>query len=109
MNYQPTGDKVIIFVAKETETKTKTGLTLLSYHRESSYINAVVVAVGPGRILPSGGQRVPVYVKEGQTVMVSRFNGSRISPENAGYTGAFETGDDLRLIIEDDIVAIIDE
>ena len=58
-------------------TKTKGGI-LLPESKQEQLNFGVVVAVGPGRFLDNGQLR-PVSVKEGDTVLLPEYGGSKIT------------------------------
>lgn len=58
-------------------TKTKGGILLPEANAEKLSFG-VVVAVGPGRYLENGNLR-PVLVKEGDTVLLPEYGGSKVT------------------------------
>lgn len=63
----------------------------------------VVVAAGPGRLLPSG-DRYPVQVAVGQTVLFSKFSGAALEQRDLGDPAAGE----YFMLAEEDVLAILD-
>lgn len=92
---KPLGDRVIIEVAKEEE-KTIGGIVLASAAQEKPQ-TGTIVAVGEGRILDNG-EKVPVAVKAGDTVMFEKYAGSEVKFEGKEYL----------IVHEKDIVAIVE-
>jgi chaperonin GroES len=94
-NLRPLGDRVVV-KAVEREEQTKSGLYLPDTAQEKPQ-EAVVVAVGPGKLLDNGS-RVPIDLKEGDTVLYSKYAGTEI-----------KQGDEELLILRDtDILAVIE-
>jgi chaperonin GroES len=71
---QPLGDRVLLrdLTAEEKERKLSSGLILPASVKDekSGAKKALVIAVGPGKLLDSG-ERQPVGVKPGDTVLFS--------------------------------------
>ena len=72
VNIKPLEDKVLVQIA-EAETTTASGLVIPESAAEKPQ-EAVVIAVGPGR-LDDNGNRIAVDVKEGDTVIFSKYGG----------------------------------
>ena len=70
MNWTPLGDQVLLEVEKESE-KTKSGIILVD--RDMQFSAAQVVAVGPG-LFTMTGDRIPMSVKEGDSVLIYKSN-----------------------------------
>ena len=75
MKIRPLGDKVVVKAAT-AEERTAGGIVLPDAAREKPQ-QGVVVAVGPGRLLDNG-DRAPVTLKEGDTVIFSKYGGNEI-------------------------------
>ena len=75
VNIKPLEDKVLVQIA-EAETTTASGLVIPDSAAEKPQ-EAVVIAVGPGR-LDDNGNRVAVDVKEGDTVIFSKYGGTEL-------------------------------
>lgn len=73
---RPLMNRVLVKKA-EPLTKTKGGI-LLPESKQEQLNFGVVVAVGPGRHLDNGQIR-PCSVKEGDTVLLPEYNGSKIT------------------------------
>lgn len=94
MNLRPLGDRVIIKLV-EVEEKTAGGIFLPDKAKERP-TEAEVVAVGTGRIL-NDGQKVPMDVKVGDRIVISKYAGTE-----------FKVGDMEYIILrEDDILAVM--
>ena len=95
---QPIGDKVLVR-PQEMETKTASGIIIPDTVKKEKMMTGVVVALGTGRVSESG-ERIPLSVKEGDTIYFSRGwdeDGSKFPWK----------GEDYYLISESDIRAII--
>ena len=73
---KPIGDKVIV-KAKAEEEKTSGGI-ILPYTAKEKPQEGTVIAVGPGKVLECG-ERKPMEVKEGDTVIYSKYGGTEIT------------------------------
>ena len=82
MNLKPLGENVIVKAA-EAETQTKSGLILADSAKEKPQ-RGTVLAVGAGK-LDDKGQRIPVDVKEGDTVIYSKYGGTEIKLDGEEY------------------------
>ena len=92
---RPLMNRVLVKKA-EPLTKTKGGI-LLPENRQDQLNFGVVIAVGPGRHLDNG-QLKPVSVKEGETVLLPEYGGSKVT-----------LGDEVEYYIyrDDDIVGTL--
>jgi len=95
MNLKPLGDRVIVKQA-EAETQTKSGLILADTAKEKPQKGSVV-AVGDGK-LNKKGERIPLDVKVGDTVIYSKYGGTEIKVE----------GDEYLILKADDIYAVVE-
>ncbi len=91
---KPLGDKVVVEIIEEPQT-TASGIVLPDTAKEKSQ-RGKVVAVGSGKLLDSG-ERVPVEVSEGDTVVFAKYGGTEVSLE----------GKELMILSERDIHAIV--
>lgn len=92
---KPLGDRVVIEVAQEEE-KTVGGIVLASAAKEKPQ-TGTVIAVGDGRVLDNG-QKVPVSVKEGDSILFEKYAGSEVKYDGKEYL----------IVHEKDIVAIVE-
>lgn len=89
----PLGDRVVLKRA-DAESKTKGGIVLPDTARDKPQ-KGEIVAVGSGHV-KNDGTRVPLTVKEGDSVIFSPYGGDEIS-----------IGDDEYLLLrESDILAV---
>jgi chaperonin GroES len=72
---RPLEDRILI-KPTEPETKTASGLFLPEAAKERP-MQGTVVAVGPGLLLDNG-ERAPVHVKKGDTVVFGKYAGTEI-------------------------------
>ena len=79
---KPIGDKVIV-KAKAEEEKTSGGIILPDTAKEKPQ-EGTVIAVGPGKVLENG-ERKPMSVKEGDTVIYSKYGGTEVTVEGEEY------------------------
>ena len=95
MNARPLQDRVIVKRVQEEE-KTKGGIIIPDTAKEKP-VEGKVVAVGSGKISESG-KKVPLQVKKGDRVLFGRYAGTEIKID----------GEELLIMKEDDIVAIVE-
>ena len=94
LNIKPLGDRVVVQPLEEEET-TKGGIILPDTAKEKPQ-QGKVLAVGTGRLLENG-ERVPLEVSVGDTVIFSKYAGTEV-----------KMGDQEYLILsERDILAIV--
>ena len=79
---KPLGDKVLVQPNTGAET-TAGGIVLPDTAKERPQ-EGKVVAVGPGRILDSG-EKAKINVKEGDTVIYSKYGGTEIKVDGTEY------------------------
>jgi chaperonin GroES len=82
MNIKPLGSRVVI-KALEKEERTKSGILLPDTAKEKPQ-QGKVMAVGTGRILENG-TKVALDVKEGDTVIFSKYSGTEIKIDGEEY------------------------
>jgi chaperonin GroES len=87
VNLSPLSDRVVI-QPKEAREKTAGGIYLPDTAKEKP-LQGTVVAVGPGRMQDSG-ERVPVSVKVGETVLFGAYSGTEVKVNGVDYTIARE-------------------
>lgn len=92
---RPLGDKVLV-KRVEAETKTKSGIVLPDTAKEKPK-RGKVVAVGEGKRLESG-ERSPMSLKKGDEVIFTSYAGTEIKLD----------GEELMIMSEDDILAIVE-
>ncbi|GED97261.1 co-chaperone GroES [Gordonia crocea] len=83
VNIKPLEDKILV-QAIEAETTTASGLVIPDTAKEKPQ-EGKVIAVGPGRWDDEGEKRIPVDVKEGDTVVYSKYGGTEIKYDGQDY------------------------
>jgi|TARA_B100000809_G_C14699000_1_gene373428 chaperonin GroES len=96
MNIRPLHDRVII--RRMEEEKTSPGGIVIPDSAAEKPIKGQVVAVGKGKILDNGDVR-PLDVKKGDLILFGKYSGTEVSVD----------GEELLVMREDDITAIINE
>ena len=74
VNIKPLEDRIVVTVL-ETEQTTASGIVIPDTAKEKPQ-EGTVLAVGPGRF--ENGQRLPLDIKEGDTVIFSKYGGTEI-------------------------------
>ena len=82
MTLKPLGDKIIVEVIDEPQ-QTTSGIFLPDTAKEKSQ-RGKVIAVGAGKVLDSG-QREPMDVSEGDTVIFAKYGGNEVSIDGNDY------------------------
>ncbi len=96
MKIRPLQDRVIVKRVKEEE-KTKGGLFIPDTAKEKP-VEALVVAVGNGKVLEDGSIR-KLDIKEGDRVLFGKYSGTEVKLD----------GDDVLILREDDILGVIEK
>ncbi len=96
MTIRPLRDRIL---ARRIAAKDKTagGLFIPDSAKEKP-LEALVVSVGPGKILDSG-KMVPLSVKTGDKVLIGKYSGSEVKLD----------GEDHIILREDDVLGILEE
>lgn len=79
---KPLGDKVL--VQPNTSTETTAGGIVLPDSAKERPQEGKVISVGPGRTLDNG-EKVQISVKEGDTVIYSKYGGTEIKLDGTEY------------------------
>ena len=95
MNIRPLHDRVVI--RRMEEERTSAGGIVIPDSATEKPAQGEVVAVGNGKILDSGDIR-PLDVKVGDKVLFGKYGGTEVKVE----------GEDLLVMREDDITAVIE-
>ena len=95
MNIRPLHDRVI--VEREEEERTSAGGIVIPDTAAEKPIRGNVRATGNGKILDDGSVRA-LDVKKGDTVLFGKYSGTEIKVD----------GEDLLVMREDDIMAVIE-
>jgi chaperonin GroES len=92
---KPLGARVVVEPVSEQEIK-RNGIIIPDSAKEKP-TEAIVRAVGPGE-LDQKGNRVPLEVKEGDRVLISKYGGTEI-----------KVGDkELKVLSKDDLLAVVE-
>lgn len=79
---KPLEDRIVV-QANEAETTTASGIVIPDTAKEKPQ-EGTVLAVGPGRVDDSGN-RVPIDVKIGDTVLYSKYGGTEVKYNGEEY------------------------
>jgi chaperonin GroES len=94
LGVKPLSDRVVVLPTDEAE-QMRGGLYIPDTAKEKPQ-QGEVVAVGPGRF--EKGERVPMELAEGQTVLYGKYSGTEVTFDNEQYL----------ILKESDVLAIID-
>ncbi|MEM7304472.1 MAG: co-chaperone GroES [Pseudomonadota bacterium] len=95
MNLRPLHDRVVI--KRMEEERTSPGGIVIPDSATEKPIKGEVLAVGNGKVNESGDVR-PLDVKAGDTVLFGKYSGTEVKVD----------GDDLLVMREDDIMAVVE-
>ncbi len=95
MNIRPLHDRVI--VKRMEEERTSPGGIVIPDTATEKPIRGEVTAVGPGKILDDGSVRA-LDVKVGDEVLFGKYSGTEVKVD----------GDDLLVLREEDIMAVVE-
>ncbi len=93
---RPLHDKILV-KRDEAETKTESGIYLPETSKDKPK-TGTVEAVGTGALNTDTGERIPLSVKKGDRVIFSSYSGTEVKLD----------GQELLIMSEDDILAVID-
>ena len=95
VNIKPLEDRIVVTVL-ESEQTTVSGIVIPDTAKEKPQ-EGTVLAVGPGRF--ENGERLPLDIKEGDTVIFSKYGGTEV-----------KFGPDEYLILSArDVLAVVDK
>ena len=97
MKLKPLGNKVILEAASKEEV-TKSGIIIPDTVDKEKPEQATVLAVGDGKV-GKDGNRIPVDVKVGDTVLFSKYSPTEIKLEDKEYL----------VVSDEDIMAVIED
>ena len=100
MKIRPLGDRILV-KREEEESQTASGIYIPETAKEKPQ-RARVIAIGEGRLLDNG-QRASFQVKEGDTVLLSKWGGTEVDVDG-------KDGDDAEHLIlsEGDILGVVE-
>ncbi|MBB5477524.1 chaperonin GroES [Micromonospora parathelypteridis] len=93
---KPLEDRIVV-QANEAETTTASGIVIPDTAKEKPQ-EGTVLAVGPGRI-DDNGNRVPVDVQVGDTVLYSKYGGTEVK----------YAGEEYLVLSARDVLAVIEK
>ena len=93
MGIKPLSDRVVVKMLESEET-TKSGIVLPGSAKEKPQ-EAEVVAMGPGAVVD--GKTVPMEVKVGDKVLMSKYAGTEVKYNGTEYT-ILKQGDILAIV-----------
>lgn len=93
MGIKPLSDRVVVKMLESEET-TKSGIVLPGSAKEKPQ-EAEVVAIGPGAVVD--GKTVPMVVKVGDKVLMSKYAGTEVKYNGTEYT-ILKQGDILAIV-----------
>ena len=93
---KPLEDRIVV-QANEAETTTASGIVIPDTAKEKPQ-EGTVLAVGPGRI-DDNGNRIPVDVKVGETVLYSKYGGTEVK----------YAGEEYLVLSARDVLAVIEK
>ena len=96
MKIQPLADRILV-TPTEAETVSPAGIHLVEHAKQKPQ-TGVVVAVGPGKMLEDGTERVP-DVEPGDKIIFGQYGGTEVTLD--GETYLMMTADDVLGVIEE--------
>src|SRR6266581_4649040 len=97
LKVRPIGDRILAEQVEEKEESGKKGGIIIPDTAKEKPMESLVVAVGIGKT-DDDGKRIPLEVKKGDRVLVSKYGGTEIKLD----------GKDYRIFNGDDVLAVID-
>lgn len=95
LKLKPLADRIVV-EAVEHEEMTASGIYVPETAKEKPQ-EAIVVAVGPGRLLDTG-ERAPMEVKQGDRVVFAKYAGTEVKLDDTKYL----------ILGEKDILAVLE-
>ena len=95
VSIKPLEDRIVI-TQVEAEQTTASGLVIPDTAKEKPQ-QGTVLAVGPGRWSDDAGKHHALAIKEGDTVLYSKYGGTEVTIE----------GEDLLILTSRDVLAIV--
>ena len=93
---KPIGDRILV-KRDEAETKTESGIYLPESAKDKPK-SGTIQAVGDGSLNSDTGERIPLTVKKGDKVIFNSYAGTEVKIGK----------DDLLIMTESDVLAIVD-
>lgn len=82
-SFSPLGDRIVVKPEAKGEKKLASGLIIPETADKERPAQGVVVAVGPGKF--EQGQRIPMQVQVGDTVLFSKYGYDEVKIEGQEY------------------------
>jgi chaperonin GroES len=95
LNVRPIGDRILVEPVQEKEGKK--GAIIIPDTAKEKPMESVVMAVGTGKA-GDDGKRVPIEVKKGDRVLVSKYGGTEIKLHGKEYR--IFNGDEVLAVVE---------
>jgi chaperonin GroES len=95
MKLKPLADRIVV---ERLEEEVKKGGIIIPDTAKEKPQHGKVVAAGPGRF-DDKGNRVPMEVKKGDTILFGKYSGNEIKVDDIEYL----------IMREDDVLAIVDK
>ncbi len=95
MAIEPLGDRILVKIKEEEETKICSIIVPDTAKEKPG--EGVVIAAGPGRV-GDDGKRIPLEVKAGDKILFGKFSGTEVTVGNEEYT----------MMRESDVLAIFE-
>ena len=83
VNIQPLDDRVLVTL-DDSEQTTASGLVIPDTAKEKPQ-QGTVVAVGPGKRSDNTGDLIPMDVREGDTILFSKYGGTEVKVDGNEY------------------------
>jgi chaperonin GroES len=96
MKVRPLADRILVERLEETETKK--GSIIIPDSAKEKPQQGKVLAVGTGKV-DDKGNRIPLDVKKGDTILFGKYSGNEIRMDDTEYL----------IMREDDVLAIIEK
>lgn len=93
---RPLGDKILVR-RDEAATKTESGIFLPESSKDKPK-TGIVEAVGTGALNTDTGERIPLSIKKGDRIIFSSYSGTEVKLNDQ----------ELLIMSEDDVLAVID-
>jgi chaperonin GroES len=94
MKFRPLADRIVV-KRLDAETKSKGGIIIPDTAKEKP-VEAMVVAVGNGKLLKNGKLR-PLEVKEGDRILLGKYSGTEVKLD----------GVEPVILSEDEVLAVL--
>lgn len=95
MAVKPLADRILVKRIEQEEEKSGGGIIIPDTAKEKPQ-EAKVVEVGPGK-LDENGKRIPLEVKKGDRVLISKYGGAEVKID----------GEEHLILREDDVLAVL--